>query len=411
MKRVVITGLGVISPIGIGKETFWRALEEGKNGVRRIESFDTTDYAVKIAAEVPDFDPLAYMTRKDAKRTDRVIQFALAASQLAVDDAKLDTTSIDPWKFGVYVGSAQGGFSTVCDSFNTLITKSPRFVSPFGIPMMINNMSSADVAIRFGAKGPNMSVVTACATSINAIGEAWHAIRRGDADVMLTGGTEACVLPLTIAGFSSMKALCSNRNDDPEHASRPFDSDRSGFIVGEGAGILVLEELEHARARGAHIYAELTGYGATCDASHITAPDPEGEGAFRAMDFAVRQSGWDSVDLINAHGTSTHLNDSMESMAIHSLLGDKTEDCLVNSTKSLCGHCLGAAGAVETIAAIQSFEEGIVHATRNYEHPDPECNVNIVSETLHNQNINHILVNNFGFGGHNAVLALQKYTD
>lgn len=408
-RRVVITGLGVVSPVGIGKDNYWRALEAGKNGVRKITAFDASDYNVKIAGEVQDFDPALYMPKKDAKRTDRVIQFSTAASAMAIEDSKLDPASVDPWRFGVYMGSGTGGLHTSWEGFGDLSQKGPRHVSPFAIPMMISNMVSAYVAIKYGCKGPNMCIVTACSSSINSIGEAWHALKRGDADVMLAGGAEACVMGLTVAGFASMKALCTVHNDDPERASRPFDKDRAGFIVAEGAGVVVLEDLEHARARGAHIYGELTGYGAICDAYHITAPDPEGTGAQKAMEVAMRQSGWDGVDLVNAHGTSTHLNEIMESRAINGLLGDSAKNTLVTSTKSLFGHTLGAAGGVAVVAALQSFEEGIVHKTRNYETPDPECNVNVVAETLYDQDIKRILVNNFGFGGHNGVLALQKY--
>ncbi len=410
-RRVVITGLGVISPVGIGKDKFWQALEAGENGIRKISSFDASDYNVKIAGEVLDFDPTLYMAKKDAKRTDRVIQFSTAASAMAIEDAKLDPASVDPWKFGVYIGSGIGGLHTSWEGYDDLSAKGPRHVSPFAIPMMISNMTSAYVAIKYGCKGPNMCLVTACASSINSIGEAWHAVQRGDADVMIAGGAEACVMGLTVAGFSAMKALCSTYNDDPEHASRPFDKDRAGFIVAEGAGVVVLEDLERALKRGAHIYGEVTGYGATCDAYHITAPDPEGTGAEKAMEIAMKQSGWDGVDLINAHGTSTHLNEIMESKAIKSLLGDKAKDTIVTATKSLIGHTLGAAGGVAVVAALQSFEQGIVHKTRNYVTPDPECDVNVAADTLHDQNIRRVLVNAFGFGGHNGVLALQKYED
>ena len=408
-RRVAITGLGVVSPVGIGKENYWRALEAGKNGVERVTQFDPTDYSVKIAGEVRDFDPALYMAKKDAKRSDRVIQFSTAAATMAMEDSQLDPASVDPWRFGVYMGSGTGGLHTSCEGYGDLLSKGPRHISPFAIPMMISNMVSAYVAIKYGCKGPNMCLVTACASSINSIGEAGYAISRGDADVMLAGGAEACVMGLTIVGFASMKALCTAHNDDPEHASRPFDKDRCGFIVAEGAATLVLEELERAKARGAHIYGELTGYGATCDAYHLTAPDPEGIGATRAMEIAMRQSGWDGVDLVNAHGTSTHLNEIMESRAINRLLGDKAKDTLVTSTKSLFGHTLGAAGAIAVCASLQSFDEGIVHKTRNYDTPDPECNVNVVAETKYNANVRRILVNNFGFGGHNGVLALQKY--
>lgn len=410
-RRVVITGLGVVSPVGIGKQNYWHALETGENGVRSITAFDTSDYNVKIAGEVIDFDPVLYMTKKEAKRTDRVIQFSTAAASMAIEDAKLDVASVDPWKFGVYIGSGTGGLHTSWKGYQDLSEKGPRHVGPFAIPMMISNMTSAYIAIKYGCKGPNMCIVTACASSINSIGEAWYAVQRGDADVMLAGGAEACVMGLTIAGFASMKALCTTHNNDPERASRPFDKDRAGFIVAEGAGVVILEALERARARGAHIYGELTGYGATCDAYHLTAPDPEGNGAMKAMELAMKQSGWDGVDLINAHGTSTHLNEIMESKAINSLLGDKTKDTLVTSTKSFFGHTLGAAGGVAVVAALQAFEQGIVHKTRNYETPDPECNVNVVADTLYDRGVKRILVNNFGFGGHNGVLALQKYEE
>lgn len=408
-RRVVITGLGVISPVGTGKEKFWKALEAGENGIRRISSFDAADYNVKIAGEVIDFDPTLYMAKKDAKRTDRVIQFSTAASAMAMEDAQLDPASVDPWKFGVYLGSGIGGLHASWDGYEALSRKGPRFISPFAIPTMISNMTSANVAIKYGCKGPNMCVVTACASSINSIGEAWYAVQRGDADVMIAGGAEACVMGLTVGGFSAMKALCSTFNDDPEHACRPFDKDRAGFIVAEGAGVVILEELDRAVKRGAHIYGELTGYGSTCDAYHITAPDPEGAGAQRAMENAVKQSGWDGVDLINAHGTSTHLNEIMESRAIRALLGDKAQETYVTATKSLIGHTLGAAGGVAVVAALQSFEQGIVHKTRNYVTPDPECDVRVVAETLYDRDIRRILVNGFGFGGHNGVLALQKY--
>lgn len=410
-RRVVITGLGPVSPIGTGKDAYWSALEEGVNGIRAIQSFDASNLNVKIAGEVIDFDPTLYMPKKETKRTDRVIQFALAAADLAVKDSGLDTASLDPWKLGVVIGSGVGGFHTFCEGASVIANKGPRFVSPFFIPMMIGNMPSAYVAIRYGAKAPNMGIVTACASAVNSIGEAWHMIRRGDADAMICGGAEACVTPLTISGFGNMKALCSSHNDDPEHACRPFDAARDGFVVGEGAGVLVIEELEHAKARGAHIYAELAGYGATCDAIHMTAPDPEGVGAERAMALACRQAGWDMVDLVNAHGTSTHLNDTMESKAINRLFGENASKVLVHSTKSMIGHSLGACGGLGAIAALMAIEKGVVHPSLNYETPDPECNVTVVKETLRGQNVERALVNNFGFGGHNGVLALGKYKD
>ncbi len=409
-KRVVITGLGVVSPIGTGKENYWRALEAGTNGISHITSFDVSDFPVKIAAEVKDFDPTLYLPKKDARRADRVIQFAVAASDMAMKDAGLSKDRLDPYRFGVYIGSGQGGIATCFDNFEALITQGYRKISPFFIPMMISNMSAAYVAIQQNAKGPNMCVVTACASSIHSMGEAYRTIQRGDADVMLAGGTEAGIKAICVGGFAAMKAL-STRNDEPERASRPFDLERDGFVIGEGSGILVLEELEHAKARGAHIYGEFKGYGSTCDASHITAPDPEGEGAVRAMEMVLREANWDTVDLVNAHGTSTDLNDKMESMAINRTFGDKAPQVLVNSTKSMVGHGLGAAGGLETVAAIQSLEEGIVHPTLNVEHQDPECNVNVVKETLRGVAVKRVMVNSFGFGGHNGVIGIEKFQE
>ncbi len=410
MKRVVITGLGVVSPIGHGREKYWQALREGRNGIGPIELFDATDFSVRISGEIRDFSPEQWMERKEARRSDRVIHFAVAAADLAVADAGLDVKSLDPYKFGVYLGSGEGGITTSFENMSILIQKGPSRVSPFFIPMMISNMSAAYLGIRYGAKGPNLSVVTACATATHTMGEAYYAILRGDADIILAGGAEAAITPIGTAGFAAMKAL-STRNDDPAHASRPFDIDRDGFVLGEGAGVLVFEELDHAIRRGATIYAEVKGYGLTCDAYHITAPDPEGDGAARAMAQAVEKAGWRlaDVELINAHGTSTPLNDKMEAMAIRRLFGDLADKILVNSTKSMIGHALGAAGAVETIAAIQSIVEGIIHPTINVEHLDPECPLNVVTETIENHPIRRLLVNSFGFGGHNGVLALEEY--
>ncbi|MCF4113499.1 MULTISPECIES: beta-ketoacyl-ACP synthase II [Dethiosulfovibrio] len=410
-RRVVITGLGVVSPIASGREAYWQALKEGKNGVGAITCFDASEFSVQVGAEVRDFDPTQWLPKKEAKRSDRVIQFAVAASDMAMEDAGLKAEDLDSNRFGVYIGSGQGGIETCFDSFQTMMTKGPKRVSPFFIPMMIGNMSAAYVAIRHQAKGPNMCVVTACATSIHSIGEAARTIERGDADVMLCGGTEAALRSICVAGFAAMKAL-STRNDEPERASRPFDKDRDGFVIGEGAGVLVLETLESAKARGAHIYGEVVGYGSTCDASHITAPDPEGKGATRAMKMAMDQASWsvDQVDLINAHGTSTPLNDKVESIAIRNLFGEATDRLMVNSTKSMIGHCLGAAGALETVAALQSVEEGIVHPTLNLDEKDPDCDVNVITETTEAR-VDRFLVNSFGFGGHNGVLAIERFND
>ena len=410
MRRVVVTGLGVVSPIATGKENYWQALKEGRNGIGPLTTFDVSDCPVPFGAEIKNFDPARWMDNKEAKRSDRVIQFAVAAADLAVADAKLDTAGLDPHKFGVYIGSGQGGIETTYNNFRTMMEKGPKRVSPFFIPMMISNMSTAYVAIKHKAQGPNMCVVTACATSIHSLGEAYHTIIRDDAEVILAGGTEAALRSISIAGFAAMKAI-STRMDEPERASRPFDIDRDGFVMGEGAGVLVLEELEHALKRGAHIYAELVGYGTTCDASHITAPDPEGAGAARAMRMAMERAKWlpEDVEYINAHGTSTPLNDKMESMAIRTVFGDHTDNVLVNSTKSMIGHCLGAAGALETVAALQSIEEGIIHPTINLENLDPECAINAVGPAGMEKKISRLLVNSFGFRGHNGVAAFQKF--
>ncbi len=412
MRRVVITGLGVVSPIGIGRENYWQALREGKNGVARITHFDAENYPVKIAAEVKDFKPDDWMDHKEARRTDRVIHFTMAAGELAVRDGNLDVSSLERERFGVFLGSAEGGIFTSYENIKTLIEKGPNRVSPFFIPMMISNMPAAYLAIRYGAKGPNICVVTACATATHTMIEAFNTIKRDEADIILAGGAESAISPLGVAGFAAIKAL-STRNEEPEKASRPFDKDRDGFILGEGAGVLVLEELEHAKARNAHIYAEISGYGSTCDAYHITAPDPEGDGAARAMRQAIERSGWDirQVDLINAHGTSTPLNDKMESKAIRTVFAGDTGNVLVNSTKSMIGHGLGAAGALETIAAIQSIKEGFVHPTLNLDNKDADCDINVVGQDGVEREVSRVLVNNFGFGGHNGVLAIQKFTE
>lgn len=407
-KRVVITGLGVVSPIGIGKDAFWKALEDGVCGIDYIQSFDPSEFPVKIAAEVKAFEPETYMPRKDAKRADRVIQFATAASKMALEDSKLNLEEIDATRFGVYIGTGQGGITTCFDNVELMLNGGHRKVSPFFIPMMITNMSAAYVAIQVGAKGPNMCVTTACASGVNSIGEAYRALQRGDVDLMLAGGSEAGVKALCVAGFAAMKALSTN--PDPDKACRPFDKDRDGFIIGEGAGVVVLEELEHAKRRGAHIYAEVVGYGNTCDAGHITAPDAEGDGAARSMQIAIREAGLDFVDYINAHGTSTGLNDAMESKAINRIFGDRAPEIAVTATKSLIGHGLGAAGGMEVVATMQAFEQGIIHKTRNLDNQDSECNVTVVTENMH-RDVESALCNSFGFGGHNAVLCFKKYDE
>lgn len=412
MRRVVVTGLGPVSPIAIGKDNYFNALREGKNGIGPITNFELGDCPVTFGAEIKNeaFDPTVYMDKKEARRSDRAIQFAVAASKLAVEDAKLDVSELDPYRFGVYIGTGQGGIETSFNNFRTMLEKGAKRVSPYFIPMMISNMSTAYVAIVFGAKGPNLCVVTACATSLHSMGEAYHTIVRDDADVIIAGGTEAALRTISIAGFASMKAL-STRMDSPETASRPFDKDRDGFVMGEGAGVVILEELEHALKRGAHIYAEFTGYGTSCDAGHITAPDPEAKGAAYATRKAIKMSNWDikDVDYINAHGTSTGLNDKMESHMINKVFGEYAKDITVTSTKSMIGHCLGAAGGLEVIASMQALEEGYIHPTLNYTTPDPECDINIATGKGVNREVKRLLVNSFGFGGHNGVLAFEKF--
>lgn len=409
MRRVVITGLGVVSPIGSGKDAYWDALAAGANGTGPITLFDTEGHTARIAAEVKGFDPEKWMDKKDARKTDRVIQLMLAASDMALQDSGLDLGATDMERTGVYVGTGEGGITTTHENYEILRTKGPSRVSPFFIPMMLPNMPAAFVSMRYGAKGPSMAVVTACSTSIHCMGEALHTIVRGDADIIFAGGAEAAITPIAIAGFANMKAL-STRNDDPLHASRPFDKDRDGFVMGEGAGLLIFEELDHARARGAHIYAEVVGYGNTSDAHHLTAPDPDGEGSARAMSIAMKYAGWtpDQVDLYNAHGTSTPMNDRCETAALKRALGERGTSVPVHSTKSMIGHCLGGAGALETIAAIMAIERGIIHPTINYTTPDPECDLNIVANEAIEAKVDRVLVNNAGFGGHNGVLAIER---
>ena len=410
MKRVVITGLGVVSPIGCGKDDYWNALAAGRNGVGEISLFNTEGHSVKIAAEVKDFDVEKWMDKKEARRADRVIHFVVPAADMAVQDAGLDVSKINSEMLGVYIGSGEGGITTTHDNYDIMREKGPSRVSPFFIPMMLSNMPAAYVAMRFGAKGPNMAVVTACSSATHCLAEAACTIIRGDADIIIAGGSEAAITPIAIAGFANMKAL-STRNDDPSRASRPFDRERDGFVMGEGAGTLVVEELEHAKARGAHIYAEITGYANTCDAYHITAPEPEADGSVRALRMALRKAGWspEQVDLYNAHGTSTPLNDKTESIAIRRVFGSYADVMPVQSTKSMVGHCLGAAGAIETIAAIMAIERGIIHPTINYEFADPECNVNVIANEAIEAKVDRVLINNAGFGGHNGVLAIERF--
>jgi len=409
-RRVVVTGLGTLSPVGNTADEFWSSLVQGRSGVGMITKFDTTGYPTRIAGEVRDFDPLNFVDKKEARRLDPYLQYAVASSVLAVQDAALDTDKIDGSRFGVLIGSGIGGISTLLESHRNLIEKGPDRVSPFFIPMLIANMASGLVSIRFGAKGPNSAVVTACATGNHAIGDSFKIIQRADADVMIAGGSEAIIIPLTIAGFCSMKAM-STRNDEPAKAMRPFDATRDGFVCGEGAGIVVLESLEHALARDARIYAEIVGYGMTGDAHHMTAPDPEGSGAARAMAAAVRDAGLDvsAIGYINAHGTSTPYNDKFETLAIKRVFGDHARRLAVSSTKSMTGHLLGAAGGIEAIATVLALHHGVLPPTINYETPDPDCDLDYVPNQARKQDVEVALSNAFGFGGTNATLAFRAY--
>jgi 3-oxoacyl-[acyl-carrier-protein] synthase II len=410
-RRVVVTGLGTLSPVGNNADELWSSLVQGRSGVGMITKFDTTGYPTRIAGEVRNFDPLDFVDKKDARRLDPYLQFAVASSVLAVQDAALDTGKVDGTRFGVLIGSGIGGITTLLESHRNLLDKGPDRVSPFFIPMLIANMASGLVSMRFGAKGPNSAVVTACATGNHAIGDSFKIIQRNDADIMIAGGSEAIIIPLTIAGFCSMKAM-STRNDEPTKAMRPFDATRDGFVAGEGAGILVLESLEHALARDARIYAEIVGYGMTGDAHHMTAPDPEGDGAARAMAAAVRDAGLDvsAVGYINAHGTSTPYNDKFETIAIKRVFGDHARRLAVSSTKSMTGHLLGAAGGIEAIATVLALHHGVLPPTINYETPDPDCDLDYVPNQARKQNVEFALSNAFGFGGTNATLAFRTYT-
>lgn len=409
-RRVVITGVGVVSPVGNDARTFWASLLAGKSGIGPVTLFDASEFPTRIAGEVKDFDPSAYMDKKDVKRTDRFVQFAIAATKMALEDARLKVEELDPERIGVYIGSGIGGLATWEEQHRVLLEKGPRRVSPFLIPMMIANMASGQVSIQFGLKGPNSAPISACATGTHAIGDAFKIIQRGEADVMVAGGTEATIRPLAFAGFCAAKAM-STRNDEPEKASRPFDKDRDGFVMGEGAGVLILEELEHAKRRGAPILAEVIGYGMSADAFHLTQPDPDGDGAKRSMLAALRDAGIrpEEVDYINAHGTSTELNDKIETQAIKAAFGEHAYKLAVSSTKSMTGHMLGAAGAVEAIATALALRDQILPPTINYETPDPECDLDYVPNEARRARVQVALSNSFGFGGHNATIALKRY--
>ena len=409
-RRVVLTGLGALTPVGNTTEEFWSALKQGKSGVGPITRFDATGYATRIAGEVRGFDEGKYVDKKEARRLDPYLKYAIATSVMAVEDAALDPAKVDGTRFGVLIGSGIGGITTLIEGEDVRRTKGVDRVSPFVIPMLIVNMAAGLVSMRFGARGPNSSVVTACATGNHAIGDAYKIIQRGDADVMIAGGAEAMIVPLTIAGFCSMKAM-STRNDEPEKASRPFDAGRDGFVCGEGAGIVVLEALEHAVRRDARIYGEIVGYGMTADAHHMTAPDPEGDGATRAMQLALAAAGIEpgAVGYVNAHGTSTPYNDKFETIAIKRVFGEHARKVAVSSTKSMTGHLLGAAGGIEAIATTLAIYHGLLPPTINYDTPDPECDLDYVPNQARKVDVEYALSNAFGFGGTNATLAFRRY--
>jgi len=410
-RRVVITGIGVVTPLGNDLETFWSNLKNGVSGIRRIQTFDTSAYDCQIAGEVRDFDPKPFFKNpKDVRRTDRFTQLAMAAAKMSIKDSGLDLERINRDRFGTMIASGIGGLRTLEDQHNILMSKGPSRVSAFTIPMLISNMASGIVSMEFGLRGPNMCIVTACATSNNSIGESWRIIKFGDADIFLAGGSEASIVSIGLAGFSAMKAL-SRRNNEPERASRPFDRDRDGFVMSEGAGIVVVEELEHAKKRGAKIYCELAGYGLSADAYHQTAPPEDGDGAARAMNMALNHAGVSpgEVDYVNAHATSTGLGDISETRAIKSVFGDKAKEVSISATKSMTGHLLGGAGSVETAICALSIRDGVIPPTINLENPDPQCDLDYTPNKAKEKQIRIAINNSFGFGGHNATLVTTKF--
>ncbi len=409
MRRVVVTGVGVVSPLGTGNQKNWDALVAGKSGIDMITRFDVSDFPVKIAGEVKDFNPEDFIEKKEIKKMDLFIQYALAAAQFAMEDSGLAITEENAERVGVLVGAGLGGLPSIERYHEALLESGYKKISPFFIPMLIINLAPGHISIKYGAKGPNVSSVSACATGTHSIGDAYHIIKRGDADAMIAGGTESTITPLAVGGFAVMRAL-STRNEDPTAASRPFEKNRDGFVLAEGAGIVVLEEYEAAKKRGAKIYAEVVGYGMTGDAYHLTAPAPDGEGAARCMQMALRNAGIDPgmVDFINAHGTSTTFNDLYETMAIHKTFGSHAAKLMVTSSKSMTGHLLGAAGGVEAVFTLLSMDKGIATPTINYEEPDPECTLDYVPNTARDAEIKYAMSNSFGFGGTNASLLFKK---
>ncbi|TFB08124.1 beta-ketoacyl-[acyl-carrier-protein] synthase II [Candidatus Atribacteria bacterium MT.SAG.1] len=412
MNRVVITGAGLVTPIGIGKEEFWQSLIRGKSGITKISYFDTSEYPAKIAAEVKNFDFMNFISPKEAKRMDKSTQFSIVSAMLALEDSKLKITEKDDYSTGVIIGSGIGGIGTFEKQHKMLLEKGPGRVSPFFIPMMISNISAGEIAIKIGAKGPNGVIATACASSTHAIGIAFKLLQHGDAQIIFSGGTEAAISPMALAGFCKMRAL-SIQNDNPSRASRPFDKERDGFVMGEGAGILVLETLQHAKERNANIYAEILGFGMTADAYHITAPAPDGESAAKAMEIALRNARIkpSQIDYINAHGTSTPLNDKLETLAIKKVFGRHAYNLKISSNKSMTGHLLGASGGVEAIATAFTIKNNIIPPTINYNSPDPECDLDYVPNKSEKKIVNYAISNSFGFGGHNGVIVLGKYKE
>lgn len=408
-RRVVITGMGAITPVGNTVDAFWDSIKNGRHGVAKIEAFDVAESEVKLAAEVKNYDPLKFFDKKELRRTDRFNQFALIAADEAVANCGTKFEDLDPYRVGVIVGSGIGGFQTIEKEYSKFLEKGGNRVSVFFVPMMITNMAAGSISMKFGFKGVNYAPVSACSTSAHAVGEAFHAVKHGYLDACVTGGAEAAITEFSLAGFNNMKAL--TRSEDPDRASIPFDKERDGFIMGEGGAILVLEELEHAKQRGAKIYAEIVGYGATGDAYHITSPDPEGEGAAHAMMFACQEAGMSTaqIDYINAHGTSTGLNDKYETIAIKKALGEHANKVAVSSTKSMTGHLLGAAGAIEAIACTLAIDDELIPATVGYQVPDEECDLDYVTEGARSHKIQYAISNSLGFGGHNASLLLKKY--
>ena len=411
MRRVVVTGMGAITPIGLNVEEFWNGLKEGKTGFGEITHFDSSDFKVHLAAEVKGFQPKEYMNPKDARRMELFCQYAVAAAKEAMEQSGLDMEKEDPFAVGCSIGSGIGSLQTIEREHEKYLNKGPNRMGPLMVPMMISNIAAGNVSIQLGLRGKNINVVTACATGTHSIGEAYRSIQCGDADVMFAGGTEAAVTPIGVGGFAALTALSTST--DPKRCSIPFDKERDGFVLGEGAGVVVLEELEHAKARGANILAEVVGYGATADAYHITSPIEDGSGAARAMENAIKEAGIEPKDVayINAHGTSTHHNDLFETVAIKKVFGEQAKDVKVNSTKSMIGHLLGAAGAVEFITCVKSIQEGFVHQTVGYQVPDEECDLDYVTEGPLEMDVKYALSNSLGFGGHNATLLVKKFED